>query len=74
MASALDVLFWRKTDAPCLTCEDRYLGCHGKCKAYLDWNRGQSESRESIHMVKLDECMKDEVERSGIRKRRRFKR
>ena len=25
--------------APCLNCEDRQVGCHSNCEAYLSWTK-----------------------------------
>lgn len=27
---------------PCRDCPDRYIGCHGKCPAYLDWRKNRN--------------------------------
>jgi hypothetical protein len=31
--------------APCKDCTDRHVGCHGKCKKYIDWK----EEKDKLH-------------------------
>lgn len=31
---------------PCKNCEDREVGCHSKCEAYMEWAKEHEELRE----------------------------
>lgn len=31
---------------PCKNCEDREVGCHAKCKAYIEWAKWHEAARE----------------------------
>ena len=31
---------------PCKGCQDREVGCHGKCTKYIEWNKQVEEIRE----------------------------
>ena len=33
-------------NAPCKGCEDRRLGCHGKCEKYKAWRAGMDKAAE----------------------------
>lgn len=32
---------------PCKDCEDREIGCHGKCEAYMEWAKEHEALREN---------------------------
>ena len=32
---------------PCKNCELREVGCHAKCKAYIDWAKEHEAAREN---------------------------
>lgn len=59
---------------PCYGCEDRAVGCHGKCEKHSVWIAELREKQDAIYKrhnqtIKLDRFMKD-----GIVKRKRQKR
>ena len=35
-------------DNPCRECTDRHAGCHGTCKAYLDWHEQHIQKQREI--------------------------
>lgn len=37
---------------PCYGCEDRQVGCHGKCERYSAWNAAHTAEREEIQKKK----------------------
>lgn len=37
-----------KNDSPCFNCHDRCAGCHGSCKAYLDWHEQHVQKQREI--------------------------
>ena len=49
--------------SPCYKCADRYVGCHGKCNSYIQyqvkvrdfnsWHNAQGEQRRDIGATKL---------------------
>ena len=40
-------------NAPCKGCEDRRLGCHGKCEKYRAWRAGMDEEARRKRLAKL---------------------
>lgn len=34
----------------CKGCEERYLGCHDHCEAYLEWKKEQEEKKQLFAM------------------------
>ena len=34
---------------PCKNCTERYVGCHSKCKAYMDIKESYDDKRQSIY-------------------------
>lgn len=34
-----------KSNAPCYDCNDRYLGCHGRCPKYLEFSQNKEQER-----------------------------
>ena len=34
------------TRNPCYLCEDRYVGCHGKCESYKAWRAEYDEMKK----------------------------
>ena len=41
--------------APCLDCQDRFIGCHSVCKPYKKWRADKDEENEKIKKLKLAE-------------------
>lgn len=37
----------RNGECPCHGCEERYVGCHGKCERFSEWDRKHRENREA---------------------------
>jgi len=35
-------------ETPCKVCKDRYIGCHGKCLAYIDWKQKHDAIKQEI--------------------------
>ena len=33
---------------PCYKCDDRVIGCHSKCKKYIEWAASRRELNEKI--------------------------
>lgn len=40
------------TTSPCKGCEDRYVGCHGKCEAYIAFKRTREKENITVHKKK----------------------
>lgn len=38
----------KKQNNPCFNCPDRRAGCHGSCKAYLDWHGQHVQKQREI--------------------------
>lgn len=36
------------TVSPCKGCNDRQVGCHGSCAAYLSWAKGRRETNRRM--------------------------
>lgn len=37
-------------DAPCLGCENRKIGCHSNCKAYIEFAEMTKKKNQAINM------------------------
>lgn len=37
-----------KPNPPCKGCKDRYLGCHSKCKKYIEFRKKKDEWNELV--------------------------
>lgn len=60
-------------DAPCIGCEERYLGCHGKCSKYQKFRA--ERNRELNEKVKRAEAqyypkLLSKTKRENCRKQR----
>ena len=44
--------------APCKDCKDRHVGCHGKCKKYLEYKK---ELQKAKHREKIDKKIEDDI-------------
>lgn len=55
-----------KSSPPCSqNCKDRYVGCHGKCLAYLEyWEQHQQELKDRVNRCKVADYVFDAVHRS----------
>lgn len=38
----------KEQNNPCFNCPDRHAGCHGSCKAYLDWHEQHVQKQREI--------------------------
>ncbi len=48
--------------APCFNCQNRQLGCHGSCQAYLDYDARNKQinikkMNQQITKILADECL-----------------
>lgn len=48
--------------APCKDCQNRQLGCHGSCQAYLDYDSRNKQINvkklnDQIQKIMADECL-----------------
>lgn len=48
--------------APCKDCKDRYVGCHEKCKAYLDFKEAHEEWAKLVFQNKLEDTRIAQIE------------
>lgn len=54
-------------ECPCRWCEDRKVGCHAKCKPYLDYAKVLEETRKKV----AEKLRNDYNARPAYPKRRR---
>lgn len=46
------------TNAPCLWCEDRVVGCHSTCPRYKEFNENMEKIRQQrLDLLKLNEAL-----------------
>lgn len=45
-----------KKSSPCKDCANRRVGCHGKCKAYIEYDESRKNELESLRMTVMIEC------------------
>lgn len=67
MASLMSI-YYRKSDAPCMGCTNRFVGCHSKCEGFKEWSDKEQSNRIKIvknleakmmfESVKLDRQLK----------------
>lgn len=57
--------------SPCKGCTDRVIGCHGKCKEYIEWVEIKESIMCKIQAAKSDEFMKTEADIKGSKRRKR---
>lgn len=50
-------------NAPCYNCEDRYVGCHSKCKNYISFRQAKDEENEVVKKRKAEVRIRTEYER-----------
>jgi hypothetical protein len=39
---------YKRTNAPCKDCKDRYIGCHGKCERYAEFKEEGERIKEKV--------------------------
>lgn len=60
-------------DAPCMGCEERYFGCHGKCNKYQNFRK--EKDRQNAEKVRIAEMqyypkLLSKTKRENCRKQR----
>lgn len=58
-------------DVPCHGCEDRDVGCHGKCDAYADWRKRIIAEGHAIKHIIAAEADVTEYQIKQCRKQKR---
>lgn len=58
----------KEPSAPCLDCKVRYVGCHSKCDAYIDFTRMHNLYVQTISSMKQADYDMDEVEKQRFEK------
>lgn len=60
---------------PCINCESREIGCHGKCERYISWQAARRQEQERLHKIREEQYKEDEyiakAEKRMSRTRRR---
>ena len=57
-----------KPIGPCLNCENRHSGCHGKCEKYLYFKDALSDYNEKVYNNKQKQRELDEFNFRKLRK------
>lgn len=52
--------------APCKGCEDRYVGCHSKCRKYIDY-------KTNLDMINKSKRMANEIVYVGFKRQQDLK-
>ena len=56
---------------PCRGCDDRYVGCHGKCDRYKEWSDRNNQRRTAIYEARMAEKKADEcLHQSRMRRKK----
>ena len=58
----------KRPEAPCLFCDERYVGCHIECAKYKEYQAKQQEYREHITQQKVEENKLEEIEVQRFRR------
>lgn len=53
---------------PCYECQDRTVGCHGKCEKYISWNKEHEKIRDAAHHEKQLKTISTEYRRDRYRR------
>lgn len=62
------------TTSPCKGCEDRYVGCHGKCDAYIAFKSIREKERTTVSKKKsVDEYQFIATQRMKKKKRQKVR-
>jgi len=62
------------TTSPCKGCEDRHVGCHSECDAYIAFKNIREEEREAVHKKKrVDEYQFVAAQRMKKKKRQKIR-
>lgn len=38
-------------NCPCKKCDNRHVGCHGRCANYQEWRKARGEALEKDHVL-----------------------
>lgn len=55
------------TEAPCLGCKKRYVGCHGTCKEFKDFRKVVDEHNKEMRKKANTDYMTEAVRRRTAR-------
>lgn len=58
----------KRPEAPCISCNERHLGCHAECLKYKKYEHAQKKYREHITKQKVEENQMEEIEIKRFRK------
>lgn len=53
---------------PCVKCESREIGCHGKCEKYISWKTQRQQEQDKIHEIR-EQQYKDDMYIAEAKKR-----
>lgn len=54
--------------APCLGCEDRFVGCHSLCDKYIKYNHECEIYREERYKAVQEALIQNDIEHSRIKR------
>lgn len=52
--------------SPCKGCNDRYVGCHGKCNKYILYKKADAEQKEIIRNQVFVDCNCEKVRKDSV--------
>ena len=63
-------------EAPCIDCEDRQIGCHGRCERYQMWQAEHLEAKRKEYDERRADFVYDDyqVNRAERVRRRKYRR
>lgn len=65
---------YRELDVPCFKCNERYVGCHGKCEKYADFVERNKKRREEMFRAKdTAEALTENVRKCARRSKKYLK-
>ena len=56
---------------PCQDCDHRKWDCHGKCEAYIEWNKWNTERRNAQNEETRISYLASEKRKPAYRRRRK---
>ena len=59
---------YRESEIPCFSCNERYIGCHGKCDQYASYLRKNEERKKEIFLIKENNIAAIEHSMRGAKK------
>lgn len=57
--------------APCLNCQERFVGCHSVCTAYIEYAHANEKARADVHKKKVANNMFRSYKRDACEKYRK---